>query len=64
MNITLSGDGFKSTALYKAFQEEREQILLNKWYMSERAGYDVGFERALLDWVFNFREGWRKNRQK
>lgn len=30
--------------------------------MSERAGYDVGFEKALLDWNFNHRYGWKKNR--
>jgi hypothetical protein len=28
--------------------------------MSEREGKDVGFERALLDWVFHHRDSWTK----
>jgi hypothetical protein len=43
----------EETLLYKKFLEEREHILKNKWYMSEKAKKDVGFERALLDWVIN-----------
>ena len=27
---------FKNTSLYKDFLKEREEILKNKWYMSER----------------------------
>jgi len=46
----------ENTLLYKKFAEEREHILKNKWYMSERAGRDVGFERALLDWMINKRD--------
>jgi len=29
--------------------------------MSERAGYDVGFERALLDWVCHHRNEYVKH---
>jgi len=50
----------KNSDLYKRFQEEREHILRNKWFMSEREGKDVGFERALLDWVFNHKSKWLK----
>jgi hypothetical protein len=32
--------------------------------MSEREGKDVGFERALLDWVFNHRNKWLNNGRK
>lgn len=53
-----------NSRVYKEFLDERDEILRNKWFMSEREGKDVGFERALLDWVVNFREGWRKNRSK
>jgi len=38
---------------YKKYMEEKEHILRNKWYMSERAGKDVGYEKALLDWIIN-----------
>lgn len=49
----------ESSALYKKFIEERDEILKHKWLESEKAGYDIGFEKALLDWVFNHREKWR-----
>ena len=29
----------------------------------ERLGYDIGFERALLDWIRKHREGWRATRR-
>jgi hypothetical protein len=55
---SLTGVQLKNTALYHRFQEERDCILENKWYMSEKEGKDVGFERALLDWVFRYRQTW------
>jgi len=49
----------ESSALYKKFVEERDEILKHKWLESEKIGHDIGFEKALLDWVFNHREKWR-----
>ena len=46
----------ENTLLYRKYAEEREHILRNKWYMSERAGKDVGYERALLDWLLHKEE--------
>ena len=65
MTAGLSAGGFdyRHSSLYKDFLEEREEILRNKWYMSERAGQDVGFERALMDWVMNYRNGWRTGKK-
>lgn len=41
----------------------REEILKHKWFESEKAGHDVGFEYALLDWNFKFKYEWdRKNK--
>jgi len=48
------------TPLYRAFLAEREEILRHKWLMSERAGADVGFERALTDWTLEHRAEWKK----
>ena len=48
--------------LYQEFLAEREEILRHKWLESERLGYDIGFERALLDWIRKHREAWRKSR--
>lgn len=61
-SASLSGE-FSNTLLYKRFKEERDCILENKWYMSEREGKDVGFERALLNWIFYFRDKWIKNKK-
>jgi len=52
----------ESSALYREFIREREEILKHKWLESEKAGHDIGFEKALLSWVFNHREDWRKNK--
>ena len=30
---------------------------------SEKAGRDIGFERALTDWIIKHRSKWRKSRQ-
>ena len=49
----------KNSELYKEFLKEREEILKHKWIESEKAGHDVGFEWALLDWNFNYRNGWK-----
>jgi hypothetical protein len=48
----------KNTNLYKKFLEQREEILKHKWIESEKAGKDVGFEWALLDWVIYHRDRW------
>jgi hypothetical protein len=59
-----NGDEFlKNSTLYKEFQAEREEILKHKWIESEKAGYDIGFERALTDWIVKHRSKWRKGRQ-
>jgi len=49
----------ESSALYRKFMEEREEILKHKWIESEKAGQDIGFEKALLSWVCYHREKWR-----
>ena len=41
----------RQSSLYQEFLAEREEILRHKWLESERLGYDIGFERALLDWI-------------
>ena len=51
-------DFVKQSSLYQEFLAEREEILKHKWLESERLGYDIGFERALLDWIRKHREGW------
>jgi hypothetical protein len=54
----------KNSVLYKEFLAEREEILKHKWIESEKAGADIGFERALLDWIVKHRSNWREKRMK
>jgi hypothetical protein len=50
------------SSLYQEFLAEREEILRHKWIESEKKGKDIGFERALLDWIRKHRENWRNER--
>ena len=57
-------DFVKNSVLYKEFLAEREEILKHKWIESEKAGTDIGFEKALLDWIVKHRSNWREKRMK
>jgi len=59
----LATDLLKNSSLYREFQAEREEILKHKWIESEKVGRDIGFERALTDWIIKHRSKWRKARQ-
>jgi hypothetical protein len=54
---------FHKSALYQEFLAERAEILRHKWIESEKVGHDIGFEKALLDWIVKHRAGWRTLRQ-
>jgi hypothetical protein len=54
----------KNSVFYKEFLAEREEILKHKWIESEKAGKDIGFEKALLDWIVKHRSSWRARRMK
>ena len=58
------GQFVKDSALYKELLAERAEILKHKWIESEKAGKDIGFERALLDWIVKHRSNWRDRRRK
>ena len=58
-----TNDLLRNSSLYREFQAEREEILKHKWIESEKAGKDIGFERALTDWIIKHRSKWRKSRQ-
>ena len=59
-----NSDFVKNSVLYKEFLAEREEILKHKWIESEKLGHDIGFEKALLDWIVKYRSSWRERRQK
>ena len=49
--------------VYREFLAERDEILRHKWLASERAGYDIGFDQALTEWILKYRSGWREARR-
>ena len=53
----------RDSSLYREFLAEREEILRHKWLESEKAGRDIGFERALLEWILRYRATWISARQ-
>lgn len=56
-------DWVKNSSLYQEFLAERDEIMRHKWIESEKAGHDIGFERALMDWITMHRANWRKGRK-
>ena len=54
----------KNSVLYKEFLAERAEILKHKWIESEKAGKDIGVEKALLDWIVKHRSNWQDRRRK
>ena len=42
------------TLLFQRWEEMKREILLHKWYESEKAGYDIGWERARVDWMLKY----------
>jgi len=59
---TSGEDLLKHSSLYREFQAEKEEILKHKWIESEKAGRDIGFEKALTDWIIKHRAAWRRSR--
>ena len=53
----------KGSRLYLEFLAEREEIMRHKYFESQRAGFDVGFEKALLDWLVKHRADWKRTRK-
>jgi hypothetical protein len=64
--LTQSSNGqdlVRRSSLYREFEAEKEEIMKHKWIESQKAGHDIGFERALTDWIIKHRSKWRRSRQ-
>ncbi len=46
-------------SLHKA---EERQVLTHKWLESEKAGYDIGMEKAQESWEQYHKDNWRKSK--
>ncbi|NCG08482.1 MAG: DUF4032 domain-containing protein [Verrucomicrobia bacterium] len=58
-----SSEFARNSNIYQEFLAERHEILRHKWLESEKVGRDIGFERALLDWIRKHRSAWREARK-
>ncbi|HMO52494.1 MAG TPA: DUF4032 domain-containing protein [Kiritimatiellia bacterium] len=50
-----SNEWLENTRLFQYWASMKQDILLHKWYESERAGHDVGWERASTSWMIHHR---------
>lgn len=50
-------------SIYKEFLALKEEVNKHKWYESEKAGKDVGWTQALIDWTMKFKSQWTKERK-
>jgi len=49
---TVAGDKWvKKTSLVREWEEIKNEVLEHKWYESEKAGRDIGWDRAFVDWL-------------
>ena len=48
---------------FAEFQAELQEVMQYKWIESEKAGHDIGFEKALKQWTEKVRPEWRKKRR-
>ena len=62
-NTYLDNDFMHNSSVYREFLAERNEILKHKWLESEKVGNDIGFEKALLDWIQKHRSKWRNFRK-
>jgi len=44
----------KNSRLVSRWQAIKHEIELHKWYESERAGHDIGWDRAAASWQMHY----------
>ena len=45
----------KKTSLFQNWEEMKGDVLRHKWYESEKVGHDIGWDRALINWMLRIR---------
>ncbi|MFH0982920.1 MAG: hypothetical protein V2A79_15470 [Planctomycetota bacterium] len=44
----------RKTLLFRRWEKIRRDIEAHKWLESEKVGYDIGWDRAAVDWLVRF----------
>lgn len=52
----------QNTHLFRQWESIKQEINLHKWYESEKAGHDIGWERASVDWTIRHGDKFFKRR--
>ncbi len=60
----MAKDSLKRLLLYQALKAEHDEILKHKWFESEKAGHDIGFDVAVIDWKLRHSSQWWRAREK
>lgn len=53
----------RESLLFRQYSSKLRDVNDHKWYESERAGHDIGFNRALFDWIFKHARHWERRQQ-
>ena len=62
--MELSSIHFTECTFFGELMAERNEVMKHKWIESEKVGFDIGFNKALMDWVIKHRSAWREYRKK
>ncbi len=54
--------GFEKSKFLQLCLAEKEEIRRYKGMESKKAGYDIGYDRALLEWIRDHRDHWYHSR--
>ncbi len=55
-------NGFEKSTFLQLCLEEKEEIRRYKKKKSEKVGYDIGYDRALLEWIRYHQDKWYRTR--
>ncbi len=53
MEETTTEQWLEHFRLVHRYREIKKDVELHKWYESEKRGYDIGWNRAYIDWLIN-----------
>ena len=59
--LPLANTSLKNPSLYGASKAKREEILKPKGHEAAEMVHDVGFQRALANWIIQRRSQWRES---